>query len=304
MLKIGVIGLGDIAGKAYLPVLSGISDVEVHLCTRNRERLEELGSRYRFEHLHESLDSLMESGIRGAFVHSSTASHEEIVRELLLHNIHVFVDKPMTFHAESARGLYELAKSRHLVLMVGFNRRYAPSYQRLKEIEDPNMVVIQKNRASLPGDIRTFVFDDFIHVADSLLYLFPYPVDRWTVTGRKKGDLLHHVVVQGMSEFGTAIGIMNRDSGTTEEKAEVMSPKEKGVVLNVADVVIRQGREEWKPATNDWEPTLHKRGFEEMVADFLQAVESGSETELLFSSEDSLRTHELCEEVVQQLEKE
>jgi len=302
MLKVGVIGLGDIAEKAYLPVLSGIEGVEVHLCTRNAERLKELGRRYRFNGLHRSLAGLIESGIKAAFVHSSTESHEEIVRELLLQDIHVYVDKPVTYDGVSTRALFELAESRGLLLMVGFNRRYAPSYQRLKEIEDPNMVLIQKNRASLPADIRTFVFDDFIHVVDSLLYLFPYPVDRWVVTGRRKGDLLHHVVVQGMSEQGTAIGIMNRDSGTTEEKAEVMSPVEKGIVYNVADVVIRRGKDEIKPGGNDWEPMLHKRGFEQMIGDFLQAVDSGSSSELLMSNEDSLRTHDLCEEIVKQLE--
>lgn len=303
MLKIGVIGLGDIAGKAYLPVLSGVKDVEVHLCTRNRERLEELGKQYRFDHLHESLNSLMKSGIQGAFVHSSTDSHEEIVRELLHRDIHVFVDKPVTYELESTRSLFELAKSRGLVLMVGFNRRYAPTYQRLKEIEDPNMVVIQKNRISQPGDIRTFVFDDFIHVVDSLLYLFPYPVTRWTVSGLKKGDTLYHVTVQGHSKQGTAIGIMNRDSGTTEEKAEVMSEGEKGIVTNVADVVIRKGKDEIRPGVNDWEPMLHKRGFEQMVNDFLLAAETGSDDSLLMSNEDSLQTHELCEEIVRELEK-
>ena len=303
MLKVGVIGLGDIAGKAYLPVLSGVKDVEVHLCTRNHERLEELGKKYRFDHLHENVDSLMKSGIQGAFVHSSTDSHEKIVRALLERDIHVFVDKPVTYELESTRPLFELAKSRGLVLMAGFNRRYAPTYQRLKEIKDPNMVVIQKNRTSQPGDIRTFVFDDFIHVVDSLLYLFPQPVTRWTVTGLKKQHMLYHVAVQGHAKQGTAIGIMNRDSGTTEEKAEVMSESEKGIVLNVADVVIRKGKDEIRPGIDDWEPMLHKRGFEQMVNDFLKAASSGSGDSLLISNEESLQTHELCELIVRELEK-
>lgn len=45
MLKIGVIGLGDIAKKAYLPVFSGISNVEFHLYTRNAEKLTEISSK-------------------------------------------------------------------------------------------------------------------------------------------------------------------------------------------------------------------------------------------------------------------
>ncbi|MCE7791714.1 Gfo/Idh/MocA family oxidoreductase [Salipaludibacillus sp. CUR1] len=300
MAKVGVIGLGDIAEKAYLPVLSEVEGVEIHLFTRNQAKLKKLGERYRYSNLHDSLDSLIGSGVEAAFVHSSTESHEEIVRALLEADIHVFVDKPITYYYETAKALVELADSRGLLLMTGFNRRYAPSYQRLKEIGQPNMAVIQKNRRSLPGEVREFVFDDFIHVVDSLRYLFPYTIEKLTVTGRKKDSVLHHVVLQFESAEGTAIGIMNRDSGTTEEKAEVMGPEEKGMVYNVAELVIRRGREEIKPETSDWEPTLHKRGFVQMVADFLQAIQTGKEP--LVTNQDGLLTHEICERVISELE--
>ncbi|SES05541.1 Gfo/Idh/MocA family protein [Salipaludibacillus aurantiacus] len=300
MIKVGVIGLGDIAEKAYLPVLSEVEGVETHLFTRNQAKLKKLGERYRYSNLHDSLESLIKSGVAAAFVHSSTESHEEIVRALLEADIHVFVDKPITYYYETAKALVELADSRGLLLMTGFNRRFAPSYQRLKEISQPNMAVIQKNRRALPGEVRQFVFDDFIHVVDSMRYLFPYAIEKLTVTGRKKDGLLHHVMLQFESAEGTAIGIMNRDSGTTEEKAEVMGPEEKGVVYNVADLVIRRGREETKPETSDWEPTLHKRGFVQMVADFLQAVQTGKQPSV--TNQDSLLTHEICERVVSELE--
>ena len=96
----------------------------------------------------------------------------------------------------SAEKLVALAEKKNLILMVGFNRRYAPAYQKLKELQDPNMIIMQKNRKSLPGDVRTFIFDDFIHVIDTLLFLFPYPIEKLMVTGKKKDNLLYHVVVQ------------------------------------------------------------------------------------------------------------
>lgn len=42
MLKIGVIGLGDIAQKAYLPVFAEKEDMEFHLYTRNHDKLKNL----------------------------------------------------------------------------------------------------------------------------------------------------------------------------------------------------------------------------------------------------------------------
>src|SRR4051812_38485945 len=109
MLKIGIIGLGDIAQKAYLPVLS-TRDAELHLFTRNTDKLAEIGSRYRISNLHADLDSIISSGISAAFVHTATTSHEDIIRRLLTSGIHVYVDKPITYDYASAEDLTLLAE--------------------------------------------------------------------------------------------------------------------------------------------------------------------------------------------------
>ena len=227
MLKIGVIGLGDIAQKAYLPVLSK-KEIEVHLFTRDQVKLRDIGAKYRFNNLHASLDSMISAGIQAAFVHTATVSHEDIVTRLLDSNIHVFVDKPITYHFDSTERLLTLARKKDLILEVGFNRRYAPAIQNLRLLRNASMIIMQKNRKSLPGNVRTFIFDDFIHVVDTLLYLLPRPIEQLIVNGKKKDNLLYHVVVQFIfAEGRTAIGIMNRDSGTNEEKVEVFTPEEK-----------------------------------------------------------------------------
>jgi virulence factor len=299
MLKIGIIGLGDIAQKAYLPVLSS-KDLEIHLFTRNQERLVQIGRQYRINNVHSSLESILESGIKGAFVHTATESHESIIEQLLIHDIHVYVDKPITYDFASSKRLIDLAESRGLNLMVGFNRRYAPAYRELKQVKNPNMIILQKNRHSLPGDIRTFVFDDFIHVIDTMRYLFDRQVEEVLVRGMKRDGLLIHALVQLIAENGsTAIGIMNRDSGTLEEKVEVFSSEEKKTVVNMTNLSIMRQKTEISSGINDWESTLSKRGFESIIQDFLQALENGTKPQL--SMQDALLTHEMCENVVNQL---
>lgn len=299
MLKIGVIGLGDIARKAYLPVFGRRSELEVHLFSRNETVLKTAGNAFRFENLHQSLESLIQSGITGVFVHTATLSHFDIVETLLNHNIHVFVDKPVTLDYHSTRNLFDLAERKNLTLVVGFNRRFAPVYQKLKELKDPSLIIMQKNRQGLPCELRTFIFDDFIHVVDTLRYLFPYSIDQLLVTGMKKGDMLHQVTIQFLSPTGaTAIGIMNRDAGTTEEKIEVFSSAEKMVVSNISELYSQKGLDTSRIGSSDWEPMLHKRGFEQMVTDFLEGLRSGfSKT----SGKDALLTHEMCEAIVQKL---
>ncbi|WP_078553934.1 Gfo/Idh/MocA family protein [Bacillus alkalicellulosilyticus] len=296
-MNIGIIGLGDIAQKAYLPVYSRIEGITLHLCTRNKKKLEEIGAKYRITHLYTNIDDLLESGIQAAFVHSSTESHEELVRKLLMNDIHVYVEKPITYHFTQSKALVKLAKEKQTVLMTGFNRRFAPSYQLLKEVQYPNTIVMQKNRLAQPADIRTFIYDDFIHVVDTIRYLFPYSIDHLSVSGMVKEGLLYHVVVTFKNKEGPiAIGMMNRDSGTNEERVEVMSSIEKRVTLNVNDTFIYKGKEATKRLTSDWESTLHKRGFEQIVTAFLQEIKKKS-----VYSEDSLITHEMCEFIVNEL---
>lgn len=300
MIKVGIMGLGDIAQKAYLPIMSQRADVEVHLYSGNANKLHDLGSQYRFTNLHTTLDTFLASGLTAAMVHTATGAHYQIVETLLQNQIHVYVDKPITMHYAQSKRLVELAEKNNLQLMVGFNRRYAPVYQKLKELPDPNLIIMQKNRQALPDTIRRFVVEDFIHVIDTLRYLFPYPIEDIVVQGKKQGDTLHHLVVQLINSQAIAIGIMNRDTGTTEEKIEVMNATEKRIAYNVADLEILKAKNSTWLGSNDWEPTLHKRGFHHLIDDFIQAIQTGTTPQII--ALDALRTHEICEIIVEKLQ--
>src|SRR5699024_3320555 len=163
-----MIGIGLIAKKAYLPVLTQMKGVELHICTRNETTLKEIEREYKHPHLYADMTAWLESGIEAAFVHAATGAHENIIDELLDHGIHVYVDKPITTEITSSQRLIKKAHDKNLILMVGFNRRYAPSYQQLKALEHPNIIIAQKNVAKPFGDVRSFIFNDFIHVIDTI----------------------------------------------------------------------------------------------------------------------------------------
>ena len=71
-LKVGVIGLGDIAQKAYLPVLTAQPGLELHLHTRTPATLDRVGDAHRLPHRHATLDGLLAEGLDAAFVHAPT----------------------------------------------------------------------------------------------------------------------------------------------------------------------------------------------------------------------------------------
>ena len=278
-----------------------MKDIDFHFYTRNQEKLRGLGRQYRFDNLHGDLTSIINSGITGAFVHSATSSHGEIIEMLLNNNIHVFVDKPITDNYAATKRLVDLAEQKGLILMTGFNRRYATSYTQLKEVVQPNMVIVQKNRKGLPGELRPFIYDDFIHVIDTMRYLFPFPIENLIVNGRMEGNTLYHVVIQFISQGATAIGIMNRDNGTNEEIAQVMGPFEKRTAYNVSKLVVSKDAMEIEIRSGDWEPTLVKRGFQQLVDDFVHSVRTNSKPGI--SALDALATHEICERIITELTK-
>ena len=171
---------------------------------------------------------------------------------------------------------------------------------KLKELAEPNMVVMQKNRGHHAGEARQFVFDDFIHVIDTLLYLFPYPIDNIRVRGKRENGLLHHVVLQLEAAQGTAIGIMNREAGTSEEKVEVMSATETRKVMNVNEVISHIDKNNLTYGSDDWQPTLEKRGFHGIIPLSWQLLKNGQVSAESYQRD--LEAHIIADKVVQALQ--
>ena len=295
-LRVGVIGLGDIAQKAYLPVLATEPGLELHLMTRDRAKLDRIADQYRLEHRHDTLESLLAAAPTAAFVHAATSAHVPIVEALLNAGVDVYVDKPLDYSYEGARGLVELAAATGRSLMVGFNRRLAPGYA--QALERPrDLIVLQKNRESLPEAPRSFVFDDFIHVVDTLRFLVPGEVTHRSVRSRVRNGLLEHLVLELSGDGFTALGIMNRVSGSVEEVLEVSGRNSKRQVLNLAEVVDHRGQPTVR-RRGDWVPVARQRGIEQACHQFLDALRKGR----TITADDALLTHELCEWIVRQVE--
>lgn len=293
-MKVGCIGLGDIARKAYLPVLGGLPGVELHLQTRTPATLARVADGLHLPEAqrHQDLDALLAEGLDAAFVHAPTAVHPEIVTRLLEAGVPTYVDKPLAYELADSERLVALAEEREVSLAVGFNRRYAPGYAQCAD-HPRELILMQKNRIGLPEEPRSMILDDFIHVVDTLRFLAPGPIDDVTVRARVEDGLLHHVVLQLSGAGFTALGVMNRLSGSAEEILEVSGQDTKRQVVNLAEVIDHKGQPTVR-RRGDWVPVARQRGIEQVVTAFLDAVRAGN----VVSARDALATHELCERVV------
>ncbi|MEW2322353.1 Gfo/Idh/MocA family oxidoreductase [Streptomyces griseoincarnatus] len=293
-MKVGCIGLGDIAQKAYLPVLAVQPGVELHLQTRTPATLERVGDSLHLPaaQRHAGLDALIAAGLDAAFVHAPTDVHPQVVTRLLKAGVPTYVDKPLAYELADSERLVALAEERGVSLAVGFNRRHAPGYAQCAD-HPRELILMQKNRVGLPEEPRRMILDDFIHVVDTLRFLVPGQVDDVTVRARAEDGLLHHVVLQLAGDGFTALGVMNRLSGSTEEILEVSGQDSKRQVVNLAEVIDHKGQPTVR-RRGDWVPVSRQRGIEQAALAFLDAVRAGK----TLSARDALASHELCERVV------
>jgi len=295
-LKIALIGLGSIAQKAYLPILANHPKVYPILCTRNTQVLKELSTKFRISKAYSDLEELIRAKPDAAMVHSSTDSHVFIVSKLLKARIPVFVDKPLSYSLEESERLLDIASTKKVPLYLGFNRRFAPLVKSLSTLPSPIQVSWQKHRVDLPGDPRVFVFDDFIHVVDGLRFLGDGPVRNLNVVSRIKNEKLETIHVQWQQGETLLVGGMNRINGITEERIDFFSPGNKWEINNLDSGTHFMKEKETVLKFDNWESTLHKRGFVNMMEDWINVVQEG------VCNPDSIKdiwaTHQLCETIL------
>lgn len=301
-MRIAIIGLGDIAKKAYLPVLSQKEGIELVLCTRNAATLDELASKYKIKESVQTVEQLLQKNITAAFVSTATEAHFETAEQLLKNGIHVYIDKPISMNINETQRIVNLSKESGKIAMVGFNRRFIPRVSELRNNGKPSLIIMQKNRFASPDIIRRFVVEDFIHVVDTLRYLMNTTVLDVKVEYVKTGDKLDHLVIQLIGDGCTALGIMNRNGGVTEEIIEYNAGHDKYVVSSLVETTHFHNKEMSISKFGDWEPTLYKRGFYQLVDHFIECVEHNKTPDP--SIEDSLLTHEICERIVTYIEAE
>jgi len=298
-LRIALIGLGDIAQKAYLPIVANNSKVSPILCTRNAKVLKQLAERYRIDETYSDISTLIKQRPDAVMIHSSTESHFELVSRFLHAGIPVFVDKPLCYSLDEAEILLNLASQKQVLLYLGFNRRFAPLIKALHKEQNPIQINWQKNRVNLAADARSFIFDDFIHVADSLRFLAEGVIDNLQVFSQSHKGQLEALQVQWQQNETLLTGAMNRISGITQERVEYYTRGNKWEIDALVSGVHYQNGSQQPLVFDNWENTLYKRGFIDLFDDWLLALQASK-----FDADriqDIWETHNLCEAIVNKI---
>lgn len=295
-LRVGVVGLGNIAQKAWLPVLAAASRWQlVGAWSPNAIKAQPVCDMYRIPYVGSLQD--LAAQCDAVFVHTSTASHFAVVSELLQAGVHVCVDKPLAESLSDAQRLVEMAAHRKLTLMVGFNRRFSPLYRELKShMPGAASLRMEKHRTDSvgPQDLRFTLLDDYLHVVDTALWLSggTAQLQSGTLQTTDDGEMLfaeHHFV----SDRLQVTTLMHRRGGSQRENIQLVTD---GGLFEVGD--MRDWRSEvggqvaLRPA-GSWQSTLTQRGFEGCARHFIDCVANQTMPET--SGEQALMAQSLVE---------
>ena len=189
-LKIGVVGLGEIAQIIHLPNLQAQADLfEVAaICDISQELLDAMGERYNVptEHRYTDYHDLARvSDLDAVLIMNSDEYHSDTALAAMQHGKHVLIEKPMCLTRQEARAIIRIRDEAGVQVMVGYMRRYAPAfvlaaqhvrdlekitYARVRDIIGQNAQFIEQSSVVLrPKDIPPEAMQDRAERASRLV---------------------------------------------------------------------------------------------------------------------------------------
>ena len=305
VLRIGIVGLGSIAQKAWLPVVTRTEGWQIAgAFSPNQQKARVICDSYRIP-LFSSVAELAAAS-DAVFVHTSTASHFAIVKELLLAGVDVCVDKPLAARLSEAEQLVELAHKLGRKLMVAFNRRFAPRYLQLKaELGRLASLRMDKHRTDSvgPQDLFFTLLDDYLHVVDTALWLSGGydSLQSGTLLTNESGEMLYaeHHFCRGEIQITTS---MHRRAGSQRESVCAVT---EGRLLQVNDMRDYQQESAGKLIVDPlpgWQTTLEQRGFAGAAHHFIACVQNQTMTQT--SGEQALLAQRVVEKLWRDIDRE
>lgn len=302
--RVAVIGLGDIAAKAYLPVLTRHEAIDiVSVMSRREETVRRVMAEYRLPAGGTDLSAVWAASPEAVFIHAPTEAHYGLVLECLRQGLHVYVDKPLSYDIGEAERMTEAAERYGKLLAVGFNRRFAPFYQEaqawLQQAGGAEYLVAEKHRIrQQKHSAKQTLYDDLIHMIDLLIWLGGNDNQLGGCMLRTDADgrLLH---AGGTVEFTAASGVfaMNRASGTDLERLSLHGSGASAEVVNLERAVLasRTGGER-NLTFSGWDSVLYRRGFVGVVEHFIASLDQPANCTI--RADQVLPTHYLIERLL------
>jgi len=301
--RVGVIGAGNIAAIAQLPTLVKRDDVELVALVSRRADPIPLMRRWGFGAAYQTVEDMLASEeLDAVFVLTPRSEHAHAVEACLRRDVDVFCEKPLAPSVDDAERLADLADQTGRILMVDFNRRYAPVYVAGRQAfgsAGATFCVAQKNR---PGSEYRATFENAIHMVDLLRwYCGGQPVQ---VTAHTAGDDPWQedgtTAVIRFDTGNTGVLVAARTAGAWNEKldaygagrsAEVQAPESVSITIDGVTTTRNLSSEAY-----GWATATETLGFAAAVHHFLDRINDRRPP--LTSGRDAVATQRLLDQIL------
>jgi len=292
----GVLGAGQFAVGTLLPALARLPSAELAaVCTATGVKAEQVGRKFGFRLATTSESAVLERPEVGAVMIATRHHlHARQVIAALEAGKDVFVEKPLCLseeelaEIEAARAEAEAKRGRPPLLMVGYNRRFAPLSRKLRDfaagLGEPLVMGYRVNAGYIPPDHWTQdpeqgggrILGEVCHFVDYLAFVAGAPPVRATAhttpdAGRYRGDNLVATIELADGSVGTVTYVANGDPALPKERFELFGGGAAAVLDNFRTLeLIRGGRRRVERSR-----LRQDKGHADQLRVFVDAAQSG-----------------------------
>jgi predicted dehydrogenase len=245
ILKLGVLGAGNFASAVMLPAMKKISAIElVGIASASGAPAQTAAGKFSFQYATGDVDKIMsDPGNNTIAILTRHHLHAQQVIIALQAGKHVFCEKPLAITMDELESVFKVLENVPInsqLLMVGFNRRFAPFSQRIKTFlanrQEPLLARYRVNAGYLPpshwlhdqnqGGGR--IIGEACHFIDYLTFLVGAPPSSVAAfglpdAGRYQEDNIHLVLNYPDGSLGTIDYLANGDKSFAKERLEVFA---------------------------------------------------------------------------------
>jgi len=288
-LKVALMGAGNLARWAHLPSLSKIPNVSLHaVCSSSGARGNTYARRFGASYFCSDYRQILDDPeIDVVMVLSRNQHHFSQAFEALMAGKHVFVEKPMALTELQCRELYDAVVVSANQLSVGFNRRFAPFYQDLKQsLGKRTGPAVINCRVSSPGISGSYwmadpslggaIIGEAVHFVDLMYWLLesePINVSAYCLPTGKTDPIGENNLVATFRFADGSIGSLNYSTiGSKNAQGERIEVFAQGLTSMVQDFKRFTAVSNSKRVKSSlW---AHK-GYEDQLRSFFRSIAQG-----------------------------
>ncbi len=138
----GIIGCGDVTEIKSGPAFNKVKNSSlVAVMRRNEEKAKDYARRHSVPKWYTDASQLInDPEVNAIYIATPPSSHEEYTMAAIQAGKPVYVEKPMTVNAASAKRMVDAAKEKNTKLCVAHYRRAQPFYNKIKQLIDDKTI--------------------------------------------------------------------------------------------------------------------------------------------------------------------